>query len=103
MSNSNNYEIKSGKALIVVGFTAFFFAAVGILLIFNVFAAGTNDNVDYFTVADPSSDKTCNLNEEPNNDGVVVEYYDGSSWSTVSTSDYTHSGQTVVVDSDAFD
>ena len=103
MVEKNEYVITSRGQLIVILFTAFIFAGIGVLLVFNVFAAGTNNYTDLFTVTDPSVDHVCHLSDDPSGNDVTVEYYDGTGWTNVAGSDYTISGSTVTVDSDAFD
>ena len=103
MENDTFEPITSKGQLLVILFTAFIFAGIGILLVFNVFAAGTDTNIDLFLVTDPSVDRVCTLSDEPTNTNIDVEYYDGTGWSDVAASDYTLAGSTVTVDADVFD
>ena len=74
----------------------FFFAIVGILVLSVILSAGEEDNQDSFPVEDPSIDKVCNLGDTPKGD-VIVQYYNGTAWKTLASSDYTLSGSTLTV------
>jgi len=74
----------------------FFFAIIGILILSVILSAGEEDNQESFSVEDPSVDKVCNLDDTPKGD-VVVQYYNGTAWKTLVSSDYTLSGSVLTV------
>jgi hypothetical protein len=73
---------------------------IGIMLMSTFFEAGGITNDEYFDVYDPTEDQVCTLTNTPSND-IVVRYYNGASWTTISSSDYTVDGKIVTVDSAA--
>ena len=78
------------------------FAAIGILLVFNIMAAGAEEEVVDFTVEDPSVNKDCSLSNTPSTINAV-QYYNGVAWVTLTTAEYTTSGNIITVKASAMD
>ena len=92
----------SGGKLLVIVFAAFLLGGIGIVTLFSVFSAGTDDHIETFDVSNQFVDKVCGLSNTPK-ETPTVEYYNGASWTTLTGSDYTLSGNTLTVDADAMD
>lgn len=76
---------------------------VVIIVVVNLDSSTYGSDVDDFRITDYSSDRFCGLsNDEVNSDSIVVSYYDGVSWSSVSTSNYHVVGDNVIVSSSVF-
>ena len=82
----------------------------GVCLILMVifYAAGTimeqstTDNTETFATSTQFEDKICTLSYTPSS-LTSVRYYNGASWTTLTSSDYTLSGNILTVDADAMD
>jgi len=93
-------EKVDSSTLVVTILGIFFFATIGILVLSVILSAGEEDNQESFPVEDPSVDKVCNLQDTPKGD-VAVQYYNGTAWKTLTSSDYTLSGSILTVASAA--
>ena len=91
-------DLKLGGMVIGI----FFIIIIGILMVNIFFDAGSLTGDETFEVDDPDLDQVCTLQNTPTG-SITVLYYNGVSWSTVSSSDYDVDGDTVTVDADAFD
>lgn len=91
--------------LLTIALLILFVAVVGMVVLFiagDLHDHGRTDASESFTVTDTDSDKVCLLEREPD-ETPVVQYYNGTAWSTLSSSDYTLSGSTLTVKSSAMD
>lgn len=88
--------------LIVTVFAAFLLGGIGTMVLFSVLTAGEDSHLETFDVDNQFVDKDCVLSHSPKGD-MVVRYYNSVTWVTLTTSDYTVSGNTVTVDADAMD
>ena len=80
------------------------FTGVGVTLVGDLADVGETSCVERFGVSNPTVDKTCNLEYSPvSSEGLVVRYYNGTSWSVLTSGEYSVSGSSIVVDSDAMD
>ena len=78
------------------------FVLVGLLIVNSLGDSGVMSSTESFGVSDPTVARVCNLVYTPYG-SVTVEYYNGASWTTLSSSDYTVSGKTVTVKASAMD
>lgn len=97
----NQTDMTGGKLLVIV-FAAFLLGGIGVVTLFSVMSAGTDEHVETFDVSNQFVDKTCGLSDTPK-DTPTVEYYNGVSWTTLTSGDYTLVGSTLTVDADAMD
>jgi len=85
---------------VALGITAF----IGIVLVDSLDEVGA-DSAEYqesFNVDDAESDKTCNLRYDPyETTTFTVEYHNGTGWQTLTASDYTLTGNVLVVNAAA--
>ena len=91
--------------LLTVALLILFVAVIGMIVLFiagDLHDQGRTDASESFTVTDPGSDKVCSLDREPD-ETPVVRYYNGTAWSTLTSSDYTLVGSTLTVKSSAMD
>ena len=76
---------------------------VGISLVDSMGTASDVSNTETFEVNDPNTDKTCSLEYDAVDSSMVVQYYNGTTWTTLTAADYTLSGSTLTVKSSAMD
>jgi hypothetical protein len=76
---------------------------VGIHLVDSFGIASDVSNTESYGVSDPNTDKTCILEYDAVSGTETVQYYNGTSWKTLASGDYTLSGDTLVVSDSAMD
>lgn len=80
-------------------------AIIGMLVLFiagDLHDQGRTDESETFYVSDPSVDRSCALDHEPDNT-PTVKYYNGTAWTTLGVGDYTLTGKTLVVSAAVMD
>jgi len=93
------------NVILFVGLLIMFIAIIGMVVLFiagELHEHGRTSETETFTVNDPSSDRSCGLNYAPD-DSLIVQYYNGTAWTTLTTADYTISGNTLTVKNSAMD
>lgn len=93
-------EQSNGLKLMGAVIATFVIIIIGISMVSTFFQAGNITNDETFDVYDPTVDQVCTLSNTAGGN-VVVTYYDGVSWTVISSSDYTVDGEVVTVDADA--
>jgi len=93
-------EIDMDNKSIMVGLITVGVIAVILAIFFSSMAVGQT-YVECFEVTDPSADQVLTLQHTPDQSRITVEQYNGFSWETISSSDYSTSLNVVTVDSSA--
>jgi len=88
---------------VIGGFAILVVVIVGIVVFGSFTGVTVKPEVDYFTVYDPNVDRDCVLDYLPQDAYLSVDYYDGSSWKTLTTAQYSRTGYTVTVLAAAMD